>query len=653
MPFGTLGHGGRDGYMSKILVIADGRYDFLQVLESCRAEIDCVSFVQALHRDLSAYDGYCVLAAGHRLDARLRETLETENRKGKRIFLEAVGSFLTIYSADGVDTTQSRLIYVQPEEGEGIPGLCTGDLLDDECNRMMQPYYLTQDAVPLLVYRHRIVAHAHTAMNRAEILDGCRMGMWRCGDTVLMTSFQLHNFNRARFAPRAAWEKVIAFIAAWLTGSEPASMPKRTVNYGPKEELKELDTFERCRREAVERGVKWLRGFLVDEGRGGVLEGLRHYVDPEGNQTISSDIRPDCCGETAGAFRFFARLTGEEHCLRLVQNLEGFVYGPMVEKGGLLDGMMRWSDSGWGICYQDDVARAMLPQLYACLFLEDTSRLADVCRVLDFLVRTTAQDGNRNPRTDNIYLNEMTIADMRAAEHGTPSAHYNAYYHAALLFAYMADPSRKEYLETARRGLTTLMAQYPNTRREQSETEEMCHLVLPLAALYAATHEEQYREMLYRVTDDLEKHRQPCGGYAEWDTGYTAVCSRESTGECSILTENGDPVADMLYSCNWLPVGFAFAFHVTGDRRFEELWRGIAGFCLETQMRSNDPLTDGGWCRAFDMERGEAYAAPHDCGWATYAVETGWTVAEILMGLMLPDILELADKKEKKYGGQR
>lgn len=70
-------------------------------------------------------------------------------------------------------------------------------------------------------------------------------------------------------------------------------------------------------------------------------------------------------------------------------------------------------------------------------------------------------------------------------------------------------------------------------------------------------------------------------------------------------------------------------------------------------MFSDDPLTDGGWCRAFDMERNEAYAAPHDCGWATYAAETGWTAAEILMGLMLPDILALAEKKEERSDGQR
>ena len=36
---------------------------------------------------------------------------------------------------------------------------------------------------------------------------------------------------------------------------------------------------------------------------------------------------------------------------------------------------------------------------------------------------------------------------------------------------------------------------------------------------------------------------------------------------------------------------------------------------------------DGAWCRAFDMDLKEAYAAPHDVDGQADAVETGWTVS--------------------------
>ena len=40
------------------------------------------------------------------------------------------------------------------------------------------------------------------------------------------------------------------------------------------------------------------------------------------------------------------------------------------------------------------------------------------------------------------------------------------------------------------------------------------------------------------------------------------------------------------------------------------------------------------------MDMGEAYGCPHDVGWAACCSESGWTDAEILMGLMLPALLK-------------
>ena len=85
----------------------------------------------------------------------------------------------------------------------------------------------------------------------------------------------------------------------------------------------------------------------------------------------------------------------------------------------------------------------------------------------------------------------------------------------------------KRYFDTALKGIETLMAAFPNTIRE-------------------------HREYLYRVLDRLEEYRSPFGGYREHDTGYQAKRSRTSGTESSLLADNGDPVADLLYSINWL-----------------------------------------------------------------------------------------------------
>ena len=625
----------------KCLVIANMQSDFTSVLEACGAEITIKTQAEALNENLSDYDAYYVCCQKI-LDPRLRVRLEEENAKGKRLFAEALNSWGGIYCAEPENTVRSRLVVAVNETEEGIPGLTVGDLLDDQSNRMMQPWYPVPGLKPILVYHDHIIAHRHWNADTEEILKNSRLGLFMIGETVMMCTFELHNFNRARFSPRKSWERLIGYLAHWLTGSYPTFMPEPIAFCQTNADYSDDAVFEAARRAAVDRGIKWLDQFLLEEGRAGIREGLRHNIDPDGYQASSDSVRTDCCGEAAGAFRFYGFLTKDATYRSIADNLDNFVLGPMQVKGGLFDGMLRWTDTAWQVCYQDDVARALLPTLYDALFFGHKDRIDDVCRGLDFLVKTTAKDGCRVARTDAPTLTADGMRALRETEIGFPSAHYNAYYHAALLFAYRVC-GNLEYLDTARRGLETLMQCYPDTNREHSETQEQSRLILPLAALYGITHDEKHLSMLHRVTDDLVKHKHPLGGYCEWDTGYKATCSRESRGECSLLTENGDPIADLLYSTNWLPIGFAYAYYVTNDEKFRKLWHEVAEFCLRSQLCSDDPLLDGSWCRAFDMELGEVFGCPHDVGWAACCSESGWTDAEILMGLMMPEILSGTD----------
>lgn len=629
-----------------LLILSEKESDLSAVLKSCNINVEMMNQTEALNVDVSVYDAYCILMPGKMMDARLRNKIEKENSKGKRVFTEAIGSFLDIYTEQPKNTSHSRLVYIGGEDGEEIEGLTIGDLLDEQSNLMEKPYFMYDDTIPLLVYRDYIVAHARVNMSREEILNGASHGMWLCKNkTVLMTDFRLQNFNKARFSPRDNWIKLITYIVEWLTGNKPEKMPESIVSYGVDEDLSNPEIFEKCRKNAIEKGVNWLKGFLVDNGEGGIREGLHHNIDPEGNQKLLTYVRTDCTGEASGAFKMYSSLYGCEKCKEIGNNLEEFVYDPMVEKGGLFDGMMHWTEEAWGVCYQDDVARAILPTLYDCVLFGNDKHFDTVKSCLDFLVKTTAKDGTREFRTDRINLNEAVMQNLSSAEHGCRSAHYNAYYSAALLLTYKYCKEER-YLQFGKKGLETLMEMYPNTIREQSETEEMCRLVLPLAILYDVTGEEKHKDMLYRVVNDLQKLRHPFGGYKEWDTDYKAMRNRNSVNdECSILTENGDPVADLLYSCNFLPMGFAYAYMATGDEWFNELWEGIVKFFIRTQIKSKNTLTNGSWCRAFDMDLREAYAAPHDSGWATYSSETGWICSEILMGMMFPEIVKKSKNK--------
>lgn len=627
----------------KLLLISDVPSDFAAVLRSCDAEIVEKTEAEAFRDGLDGFDTYCVLSGTHPIARhfRLRDMLEQKADEGHRIFLERPASFGSVYSQPAVNTVRSRLVYVGDEK---IPGLMTGDILDEESNEAMEPWFALPCVKPLLVYREHIIAHAHTDLPREAILKDSRHGIWMMKENIIMTSFLLKNFNRARFSPRSAWQSLLSWLCEWLTGSRPGAFPAPVVTFGPGKDrdLTDPETFEQCRRQAVRDGIRWLESFLADGGENGIREGLAHNIDPDGHQAVLETVRTDCTGESAGAFRAYAWTTGDRRYAEIADRLESVVFGPMQIKKGLFAGMLRWSADAWEVCYQDDAARALLPTLYRAWFRGEKEHLPEVFRALDFLLKITCRDGCPEFRTDCRNVpDEAALNRIAQKEKGLPSAHYNAYYFSALLLGYLCGGGNN-YLETARKGLETIMALYPDTRREQSETEELCRLIPALSLLLICTGEERYRAMLDRVTGDLQRFRHPFGGYMEWDTGYTAACSRESAGECSVLTENGDPVADSLYSSNWLPIGFSLAWRATGDEKYRRYWREIVSFYIRIQAHGRDQPTDGAWCRAFDMDREEAFANPHDVGWAAFSCETGWTQAEILMGMMEPFALSSA-----------
>jgi hypothetical protein len=335
-----------------------------------------------------------------------------------------------------------------------------------------------------------------------------------------------------------------------------------------------------------------------------------------------------------GAFLFEAVCRGNTESRAIADALFDYCFGYFQVKEGAHRGMLRWTEVAFETCYGDDVARSVLPLLLLQYMGLEVPYFENICAALDYLVNTTAPEGLRVSRTDICRLTPEKLAAITAPGGGIPCAHHNAFYLAALLLAFKAGGDER-YRDVAVRGLSSIMALYPNTMRETSETEENCRLVLPLAVLYDVTRDPEHLAWLHRVCDYLDAHRDRSGAYPEWDTGYQAKCARNHTGECALLANNGDPVVDLLYSNNWLPLGFAVAHRVTGEAYFAEQWRSIAAFLLSCQIQSEDPLLDGAWTRAFDLRHREAHGVPHDIGWAPCCIETGWTVAEIIMGLMM------------------
>lgn len=605
----------------KILIITKNESDLSDIFKN-NCECDIVPPEEV--NELSSYSAIAILGGTEDTpflpNAHLRDKLECFADSGKPLFLEYFPSFRFVYSAQPERLSCHRLVAACDFSEE----IKQNELLDPHFNLYIRPHFLMPNTEILLYLQKYTPAH-----DRLEsISETDSPALFKYGN-IMHCAFRLCDYLKGAFAPKSRFDAIIEYIFAFLGLNTPVIPSENSLSVRGKSE----NCFENELDICISNATSLLLYYLVSEnGKGGIREGLSHNIHPNGKRIFSNVVRADCTGEAAGVFIF----SGDKKLLGVAEGMLSLCFGPLTVHTDEFKNMMRWSEEAWGVCYQDDIARAIIPVLLAAYFGITDKYKQNALNSLDFLCKTTAKDGLRPMRTDMLeYLREgKPVTSLAELEHGYASAHYNAYYSAALLLGYLVS-GKEDFKNIGIKGLETLMSLYPETVREHSETSELCRLIMPLSLLYAITHSQNHKEMLYRVFNDLQKYRHESGGYAEWDSGYKAACFNNAGGECSLLAKNGDPVSDLLYSINWLPLGFAMAFWATQDNIFREAWQSICEFFIKTQLKTDSAETNGGWCRGIDLNRLEYFGIPHDIGWGPCCIESGWTVAEITLGMLV------------------
>ncbi len=618
--------------IKNLLIVSNLDNDFSRLLNSLKSiEVTAIAFNNLTDGITDKYDAFAVLG-NPTTDILNRKSLDALNliiASEKPTFIRVMSGICGITKNTSESTRFKRLVYT------GHDGLLTGidknDLLDDQDN-LHTPAVPSDGSVPLLVYKDKVMSHDKYKGENPVNLPS-EYALWLESPSNIFCTFDISNFTKARFAPIAKWHSIIKYIISFLSGSSEKIVisPGYTNGFIDK-------TLSASPLECFNNAISWFNAadILIEGGKQGVYEGYATEIKSTGIQKKAMEIRNDCCGETMLAYYMNHMLTGSKKALEISDNISDFIFSTMYtnEPGGILDGMMKWSLTAYNICYQDDVARSVIPQMMKCRYSGTTEHLDKCTRALEFLYKTTGTDGLRVTRTDNNQLNASEIERLASEPAEYPSAHYTAYYLGALLLNYTMTENEK-FKDMGIRGLESIMAVYPDTKRCQSETQELCRLVLPLSLLYEATGLQKHKDMLYKVVSDLQEYRHKSGSYVEWDTGYSSRYSRTEGDECSILTENGDPVTDLLYSINWLPVGFIQAYLITKDTMFIDLWKDITDFMVKSQIHSQYAAINGAWARGFDVELNEVFALPNDVGWGPWCIESGWTVAEIAAGIAM------------------
>jgi len=474
---------------------------------------------------------------------------------------------------------------------------------------------------------------------------------------ILVSTTKLSQFVTARYATAEAMRAVWRMVLGWLQpGKEPARLAwTSTVRpmYGRQEPLP-----PDAARRAIVRGIEWhqragmfpvAKGKTVGDGSSGVMEGISSRIACDGSQPTNEGLRSDCNGETALAFALRWRLDGDRRSRQIAVNLLDWLYfdsGLLHNDPAKPDfGLLAWTASSPSLYGENDI-KAILGGLGTAALLK-TDRWDEVLlRDIVGNFRTTGVHGFRGCcLSDQDVLKEGWQYYGRAATiHYAP--HYEAWIWASYLWLY--DKTRYEpLLERTRHAIRMMMAAYPDRWQwTNGIQQERGRMLLPLAWLVRVDDRPEYRTWLRRLADDMEKCQDACGAIRE-ELGELAMGTvpparsnaEYGTHEASLIQRNGDPMADMLYTCNFTLLGLHEAFAATGEPQYRRMADRLAEFLVRIQVRSQThPKLDGGWFRAFDFHQWDYWGSNADVGWGAWSIEVGWTQSWIPTALSLREL---------------
>lgn len=467
---------------------------------------------------------------------------------------------------------------------------------------------------------------------------------------MLIATTKLSQFLTARYGPSDAWPLVWQMVLDWLRPNEGLAplrwSPTVRPSYGP--DLPMPSNFEQ---DALRRGTEWFfkagmlsrteDGRTVEDGSLGVKEGFASRIRSDGTQPVNEVRRFDCNGETAGALALAGAALDEPRYCQAAQNVADFLYedsilthGKRADNKHPTYGLCAWSYSAPDTFYPDDNARGLLGIVAAAGAL-DTDRWDERslrCTLANLRLSGRFGFAPGSIRTETLEKDgwEQYFFSPRISPH----PHYQCYIWACYLWAYHKTGCTL-CRDRAKAAIRITMEAYPDSWRwtlGQMQIER-ARMLLPLAWLVRVEDTPEHRGWLRKMAEELLAHQVACGAIQERIPGEHRAESNAQYGtrETALIQNNGDPAADMLYTCNFAFLGLHEAAAATGDTFYAKAADRLAEFLCRIQVRSDaHPEFDGAWFRGFDYRRWDYWGVNGDIGWGAWCTETGWMQAWIV-----------------------
>lgn len=495
---------------------------------------------------------------------------------------------------------------------------------------------------------------------------------------------KLSNIASGRYGPEDHWKSLWSYIIRKLSGKEDFTFKNWPRFLEPSfDEHTELTGEDKLK--SIQKGVEWFyKGrffihsswkdtWLTYQGDGtnpvgppvrrdapngdgtlGLLEGHSSNIYYDGTQQYRYWIRADVQGEAAYALAAAANILEDPSYASPAVNLIDYIFhsslrtGPRSHPDSAAYGLIGWSDTHPGVYYGDDNARAILGILGASAHLETDQWDKEMVEAILANFRTTGALGFRRNRLEQRDVQRNGWRYYWDREEVNPAPHFESWMWALYLWLY--DKTGHEPLLTkAKSAIKITMEGYPEEWLwTNGIQQERARMILPLAWLVRVEDTPEHREWLDRIVSKLLENqmdngaiREELGGEGKGRYGRTKTNAEYGLHEAPLIFENGDPIADMLYTSNFAFFSLNEAVHATDNPAYQEALLKLSDFLTRIQVRSDrfEDL-DGAWFRAFDYERWEFWASNADVGWGAWGTLSGWTQSWIVA----TQVLVLQDK---------
>ena len=514
-------------------------------------------------------------------------------------------------------------------------------------------------------------------------------------NNFLIATTKLSDVITSRFGPEASWIKIWEFIFNEIDPKQSITLTKWITDLHPSY-LRDEKLPNSSFKQSINKGAEWFynaRLFIhpnwqdtfknrtsnngidvvypaidenapIGDGSLGILEGHSSFINSDGSQPVRWWLRADCQAEVAFALTSSSSILNKKDynqtAINLLQNLykkSNLRSDERSDPKSPSFGLIGWATTDPDAYYGDDNARVLLSTIGASANLNTDEWDKYILEGILGNFRTAGINGFRGPWFRDAAMQKTDWQTLGSREIINIHPHYESWLWACYLWLY-DKTGYKPLLKKAKEAITITMEKYPNWKWTNGIQQEYARMILPLAWLVRIEDTQEHRGWLDTVANKLLEDLQKNGAISEklGKDGlgrYGRIASNAEYGlkEAPLISDNRDPVADLLYTMNFAFFTLNEAASATNNPKYQAATKRIAEFMKRIQVNSpKHKELDGAWFRAFDYERWDYWASNADSGWGPWGTLTGWTQSWIINSLILEEKNEnFWDNSKRRY----